>query len=73
MSSHRIAKARLMKSEILTAMDANDRITERDKIVIRRVLDGESYRSVAKDFDIGLERVRFICFWAFRERLGFNV
>jgi FixJ family two-component response regulator len=68
----RIAQARMIKSEILTAMDANTRITERDRIIIRRVLGGEFYKSVAADFGIGLERVRVICFCAFR-KLGFNL
>jgi len=69
----RIAQARMVKSEILTAMDANTRITERDRIIIRRVLSGESYKSVAADFDICGERVREICFCAFRKRLGFKL
>ena len=70
--SHRITKFRLIKSEILTAMDANDRITERDRIIIKRVLDGESYRSVAKDFDIGGERVREICYITVIAKLRFD-
>lgn len=70
--SNRITKARQKKFEILTAMDASGRITERDRIIIKRVLDGESYVSVAKDFPIGPERVRGICFCAFR-KLGFKV
>ena len=69
--SHRIKKARLLKSEILTAMDANSRITERDKIIIRRVLDGEGYGQVGEDFGISGERVRGVCFCAFRQKLGF--
>lgn len=71
--SDRITKARLMKSEILTAMDANTKITERDRIIIRRVLDGEGYEKVGKDFNISRERVRGVCFCAFRRRLGFDV
>ena len=70
--THRITKFRLMKSEIFYAMDANTRITERDRIIIKRVLDGESYRSVAKDFDIGPERVREICFVSIIAKLGFD-
>lgn len=71
--THRIVAARRIKSEILTAMEANKRITERDKIVIRRVLDGETYKAVAADFDICGERVREICFCTFGQKLGFNV
>ena len=69
--SHRITKARQMKAEILKAMDLNDRITGRDKIIIRRVLDGEGYESVGADFHISKERVRGVCFCAFRRKLGF--
>lgn len=72
-TSNRITKARQMKSEILKAMEASNKITDRDRIIIKRVLNGESYRSVAKDFGIGTERVRGICFCAFRRRLGFDV
>lgn len=71
--TYRIVVARQMKAEILAAMEVNDRITDRDKIIIRRVLNGETYKSVAADHKIGGERVREICFCAFRKRLGFNV
>ena len=71
--SHRITKFRLIKSEILTAMDANTKITERDKIIIRRVLDGEGYGIVGEDFGISRERVRGVCFCAFRRKLGFKL
>lgn len=69
----RIAKARQMKNEIIPEIDANNRISERDKIIIRRVLDGETYKAVGKDFDICLERVRGVCFCAFRQKLGLNI
>jgi len=71
--SNRITKARQKKFEILTAMDASGRITERDRIIIKRVLDGESYVSVGADFSISRERVRSICFCAFRQKLGFLI
>jgi DNA-binding CsgD family transcriptional regulator len=73
MNTSRIAAARRIKDDILTAMEENDRITDRDKAIIRRVLDGESYDTVAKDFGIGGERVRGICFFAFLYRLKFDV
>lgn len=72
-TSNRITKARQMKSEILKAMEESNRITDRDRIIVKRVLEGEAYRSVAKDFGIGAERVRGICFCTFRRRLGFDV
>jgi len=73
MTGNSITKARLMKSEILAAMDGNDRITARDKIIIRRVLDGETYKSVGADFGISRERVRSLCFINFARKLGFRV
>jgi DNA-directed RNA polymerase sigma subunit (sigma70/sigma32) len=71
--TYRIVAARQIKFEILAAMEVNERITDRDKIIIRRVLDGETYKSVAADFDICGERVREICFCAFRKRLGLKL
>lgn len=71
--SHRITKARQVKVEILAAMDAHRWISDRDRIIIKRVLDGESYRSVAKDFDVGTERIRGICIYTFREKLRLDV
>ena len=63
----------MIKSEILTAMDANEQIRDRNKIIIRRVLDGETYKSVGADFDICGERVRGICFCTFRQKLGLSI
>jgi len=73
MMRNSIPKAREMRAEILAAMDLNTNITARDRIIIRRVLDGESCNSVAKDFDIGGWRVRDICFTAIAGRLGFDL
>jgi FixJ family two-component response regulator len=68
----RIRNARSRKFEILAALDAADRITQRDKDVVKRILSGETYRAVAPDFGIGPERVRGICFGTF-QKLGFNL
>jgi DNA-directed RNA polymerase sigma subunit (sigma70/sigma32) len=73
MNNTRIAAARRIKDDILTAMEENDRITDRDKVIIRRVLGGETYDAVARDFGISRERVRCICFFAFLYRLKFEV
>lgn len=72
MMTIRIRRARSLKAEILTALDANDTITERDKDVVKRVLSGETYRDVAPHFGIGPERVRGICFATF-QKLGFKL
>ena len=71
--SHRITKARQMKAEILAAMDAHEWISDRDRIIIRRVLDGEGYESVGADFHISRERVRGVCFSAFRRKLRLDL
>ena len=70
--TYRITEARKIAPEILTALSKNSRITERDKDVVKRVLSGETYRAVAQDFGIGLERVRGICFATF-QKLGFKL
>lgn len=71
--TYRIVAARQMKSEILTAIEANEQIRDRNKIIIRRVLDGETYKSVGADFNICGERVRVICFFTFRQKLGLSI
>jgi DNA-directed RNA polymerase sigma subunit (sigma70/sigma32) len=69
----RIKKALEIKDQILTALDANKRITTRDMTIIKRVLNGETYKSVGDDFGISRERVRCICFGTFRRKLKFEV
>jgi hypothetical protein len=41
--------------------------------IIKRVLNGETYKSVGDDFGISRERVRCICFGTFRRKLKFEV
>ena len=71
--THRIVAARRMKSEILIAIEAHEGIKEKHKIIIRRVLDGETYKSVGADYGICSERVRGICFCTFRQKLGLSI
>jgi hypothetical protein len=71
--THRITPARQAKVEILTAIEAHKKIKEKHKIIIRRVLNGETYKSVGADYGICSERVRGICFCTFRQKLGLKL
>jgi DNA-directed RNA polymerase sigma subunit (sigma70/sigma32) len=69
---NRISGARRIKETILDRVRDSPRVPDRDRKIIRRVLDGETYDAVGADFGLSREGIRIVCFRAFR-RLGFKL
>lgn len=68
----RISEARLIKADILKAMAGQDWITARNRILVTRILDGQTYLQAGAEFGLSHEGVRQACFKIFR-KLGFKV